>query len=225
MSLIAIGDIHGCAQTLDALLRVLAPGQNEHLVFLGDYVDRGPDSCGVIERLLKLEQTHNCTFLRGNHDDYLLEWCETGAYEDWHLFGGDRTLESYRHPSGAVDIPEFHVDFLRRTRFFLDTPNYLFVHGGVDPNLTVAQNLTVPDLRALMYCRKHLQARTVVWEKCVVFGHTPMPEPIVTPRMIGLDTGCVFGEKRGLGRLTAIRLPRNEIVCVTNCDLENEASS
>lgn len=223
MSLIAIGDIHGCAQTLDALMQSLAPRSNEQLVFLGDYVDRGPDSCGVIDRLLKFEQTHNCTFLRGNHDAYLLQWCETGVYQDWHLFGGDSTLESYKGPDGIVEVPSSHVDFLRRTHFFLDTPRYLFVHGGLDPNKTVEENLTASDLRAFMYCREHLQARTVVWEKCVVFGHTPMPEPIVTPQMIGIDTGCVFGDMPGLGRLSAIRLPGNRIVSATNCDTETEA--
>ena len=213
MALIAIGDIHGCARTLDELVQVITPGPTDHLVFLGDYVDRGPDSRGVIERLIELEQTYRCTFLRGNHDAYMLQWCETGSSEDWMLYGGRSTLQSYRGAAGRVMIPEHHVDFLRRTQFFLSTPRYLFVHGGIDPNLTVEQNLRSGNPEAFMYCREHLSARRVVWEKCVVFGHTPVAEPILTEHMIGLDTGCVFA-----GRLTAIRLPHRYIVSVPSCE-------
>lgn len=225
MALLAIGDIHGCAQTLDVLLRALAPSQADRLVFLGDYVDRGPDGCGVIERLVELEQTHNCTFLRGNHDAHMLEWCETGASQEWLMYGGRSTLESYKRARGSIMIPERHVEFLRRTQFLLDTPQYLFVHGGIEPSLTVEQNLICGNHEAFMFCRKHLSARRTVWEKCVVFGHTPMAEPIVTPQMIGLDTGCVFVGRRGLGRLTAIRLPSNHIVSVANCDRQQITSS
>ncbi|MDE2730716.1 MAG: metallophosphoesterase family protein [Bacteroidota bacterium] len=218
MALIAIGDIHGCARTLETLIETLMPGPTDHLVFLGDYVDRGPDSCGVINLLVELEQSYRCTFLRGNHEAYMLQWCETGSCEDWLLYGGHSTLQSYRRTKGAVRVPEHHVGFLSRTQFFLDTPRYLFVHGGLEPSLTVEQNLKSSNPEVFMCCRAHLRVRRVVWEKCVVFGHTPVPEPILTEHMIGLDTGCVFAGRQGMGRLTAIRLPERYIVSVPNCE-------
>ena len=81
MSIIAIGDIHGCARTLDALLQTLAPKSDETLLFVGDYIDRGPDSKGVIDRLIRLKKEHPCIFLRGNHEDLLLRYLDHGEFD------------------------------------------------------------------------------------------------------------------------------------------------
>ena len=118
MSLYAIGDVHGCRATLDALLDALAPTPEDHLVFVGDYIDRGPDSAGVIERMIQLRRQSlagtgpRCTFLRGNHDQMLLDWTEgdADAYDLWRTNGGVATLVSYPDHS----VPEEHLAFLAK---------------------------------------------------------------------------------------------------------------
>src|SRR5690606_464550 len=146
MSLIAIGDIHGCARTLDVLLELLAPSADDRLVFIGDYTDRGPDSKGTIDRLLELERAAEagtgprCTFLRGNHDQMMLDYLERGDFDLWRINGGLTTLENYARADG-IYVPDAHHDFLRRTRLYLDTPDFCFVHAGLKPHYSVAYNL------------------------------------------------------------------------------------
>ena len=111
MALFAIGDIHGCVRTLEALLAELAPTSRDSLVFLGDYVDRGPDSYGVIERLIGMEEASwsgtgpLCIFLRGNHDQMMLDFlggCSNG--ELWRANGAGATLASY-DAAGFATVP------------------------------------------------------------------------------------------------------------------------
>ena len=217
MSIIAIGDIHGCAKSLDELLERLSPAPDDHLVFVGDYIDRGPDSKGVIDRLLDLNETHNCTFLRGNHEVFLLNHLN-GIHHDeevWRLNGGVQTLKSYQNGSGEVEFPDAHVDFVRNTRLYLDTPSFFFVHAGLQPELTIAQNLTEPTEKTLLWDRGHYNARFLAWEKPVICGHTPHPEPINHPQLISIDTGCVYYMYPGMGRLCAVVLPEREFVMVS----------
>lgn len=214
MGLIAIGDVHGCAQSLDALLRTLEPASDDHLVFVGDYIDRGPDSRGVIERLLELDAYSTCTFLRGNHEALMLNYLDRGEFELWRVNGGAETLNSYRMPGQQIEIPESHVEFIRRTQLFLDTPDFFFVHAGIRPDISVAENMRVGDERTFLWERGHLRANDRVWEKPVVCGHTPHAEPIDEDLLIMIDTGCVYHEHALLGRLTAVRLPERAFVSV-----------
>lgn len=223
MGLLAIGDLHGCARTLDALLARLAPTSDDHLVFIGDYIDRGPDSRGVIERLLGLETAAGvgrgprCTFLRGNHDQMLLDYVDKGggpSLDLWRANGGLKTLMSYTSEAGALALPDAHLAFLRRTRLYLDTPEFLFVHAGLDPRRSVAQNLADGTARTFLWERAHLEAAAVEWEKTIVCGHTPVAEPVNRPRLINIDTGAVYAHVPGLGTLTAVRLPERAFVQV-----------
>ena len=104
---LAIGDIHGCLAHLDALLQTIAPTADDHLVFLGDYVDRGPDSAGVLKRIIRLTQTHRVTALMGNHEQMMLAAREShDKHMDWLLNGGDATLRSYGGVGGVLrDVP------------------------------------------------------------------------------------------------------------------------
>ena len=126
MSLYAIGDIHGCAQTLEALVEEIDPTENDHLVFIGDYIDRGPDSKGVINVLLQLRNRFLRTFLRGNHEAMMLNYLDHNELELWHINGGDSTLASYSN-EGRVEIPEEHVEFIRDTVYYHDEPDFFFV--------------------------------------------------------------------------------------------------
>lgn len=213
MSLIGIGDIHGCARTLDDLIEVLDPGAEDHLVFVGDYVDRGPDSRGVIERVLELRQSVRCTFLRGNHEAFFLEYLRSGFSPNWRVNGGDETLASYRI-NGHVEIPRTHSDFVAQTRLVFETDEFLFVHAGLRPEYSVARNLELASEDVFLWERSHMQAARVNWEKTVVCGHTPVPEPLNLPRLINIDTGCVYTSQPGMGVLTAVRLPEREFVQV-----------
>lgn len=216
MGLIAIGDIHGCVGTLDALLKLLAPTQDDHLIFIGDYIDRGPDSKGVIDRLLALRQSQQCTFLRGNHEAFMLGYLENREFELWGMNGGVATLRSYAVDDQNVLIPEEHVDFVSQTKLYYDDPDFFFVHAGLKPALTITENLAGYGEEVFLWEREHLQAHEyeLAWEKPVVCGHTPTPEPLNLDMLIDIDTGCVYHMHPKMGRLTAVRLPEREFVMV-----------
>lgn len=217
MSLIAIGDIHGCPHTLDVLLEELAPTGKDHLVFVGDYIDRGPNSRLVIDRLLELQETHTCTFLRGNHEALMLDYLNRGELRLWRVNGGLATLDSY-YQSGHTAIPEEHVEFVRTTRLYYDTPDFFFVHAGLRAHRTIAENLERYGERVFLWERSHLDADSYAWEKPVVCGHTPRSEPLNKEKLISIDTGCVYHMHNELGRLTAVRLPEREFVSVPFAD-------
>lgn len=214
MDLIAIGDIHGCARSLDGLMSELNPAPEDHLVFIGDYIDRGPDSKGVIERLLKLKEQFKCTFLRGNHEELFLGYLDDGEYDIFAMNGGIATLSSYMTENGEMEIPESHIEFVRQTEMYLETDEFLFVHAGLRPDLTVAQNLEEGNPEVFLWERSHLKAKELPWEKTVVCGHTPQAQPINRPKLINIDTGCVYSAYPSMGYLTAVRLPDRLFVAV-----------
>ena len=128
--LFAIGDIHGCLTALNTLLEALELGADDRLVFLGDYVDRGPDSRGVIERLIELEQDGRHVFLRGNHESWMMSGRRNfSMFQSWWEVGGLETMESY-DTRDLNDIPTAHWLFLERTRLFYETEGHIFVHGA-----------------------------------------------------------------------------------------------
>lgn len=218
MGLIAIGDIHGCAKTLEALLDRLAPSPEDHLVFIGDYIDRGPDSKGVIDHLLELRETHRCTFLRGNHEAFMLDYLDNGAFNLWSANGGVSTVRSYTSSRAELNIPDAHEAFVRDTKLYYETPDFFFVHAGLKPDLSIKENLSQSGEDVFLWERSHMRARRLKWEKPVVCGHTPQPEPINRDKLIAIDTGCVYHMHPGLGRLTAVRLPEREFVLVNYVD-------
>lgn len=213
MALIGIGDIHGCAATLDALLEKLAPARDDHLVFVGDYIDRGTDSRGVIDRLLKLKDEVKCTFLRGNHEAMMLNYLDYGEIELWRLNGGLSTLSSYAN-DGRITIPDDHIKFVRETLLYHDEEDFFFVHAGLDPHLTIRRNIERDNEDVYLWERDHFGATYYAWEKPIVCGHTPHPRPVNEPRLICIDTGCVYWMDERFGKLTAVRLPEREMVMV-----------
>jgi serine/threonine protein phosphatase 1 len=217
--LYAVGDIHGEADALDALLRTLPLADGDRLVFLGDYIDRGPDSKAVVDRLLALAAERPCTFLLGNHESMFLDFLGWKG-EAW--FGGDaflangggRTLASYGYfesedpsPRG-FRLPEAHARFYRALKLWHVEGDYLFVHAGLGREQLLAGDLD--------YAMRRAQPEDLLWNRTtadlphklgvtIVYGHTPQSDFEVRwnpPFSIGIDTGAVYG-----GRLTAIRLP------------------
>jgi len=210
---IAIGDIHGCADSLNALLNTLSPYTDRVFVFIGDYIDRGPDSKKVIDLLIDFSSSHECIMLRGNHEQMLLDAIATGNSELWLHNGGQETLDSYSGQLNQLLLPPEHQKFFNNTRYFYDTPQYLFVHGGIPPDLTVKEALQEYSLyQEFMWYREHLKTSQNIWEKKVVFGHTPMSDPLIKNNKIAIDTGCVYSYIEKFSKLTAIKLPEEEFI-------------
>lgn len=197
--------------------------EDRQLVFLGDYVDRGPDSRGVIEYLCQLRHERDCVFLRGNHDQMMLdsyngdpEWIGT-----WLGNGAMSTLQSYGFTGYSkkamrAEIPGYHIGFLTNTRHYYETDDFFFVHGGVRPDLSIAQAKIAQTDNGFLWERRHLDpSANPIWEKTVVCGHTIQDEPRIDANLIAIDTGAFLPYiHRGIGHLTAIMLPEREIVQV-----------
>lgn len=210
--IVAIGDVHGCAKTLKTLWKRLEPYEDYVHLFVGDYIDRGPDSKEVIDFLLEVKQDRKTVFLRGNHELMLLHSLKTGSSRNWMMNGGQSTLDSYGKNTSLSDIPDSHIDFFKKTRLYYETEKYFFVHAGIPPSMTVEEAKEDKSTHDYFYWgREHLNAFEPPWEKTVVFGHTPQPFPIQQSRMIGIDTGCVYN-RPGLGKLTAVRLPEKKFM-------------
>ncbi|MAO64471.1 MAG: metallophosphoesterase [Balneola sp.] len=212
--IIAIGDIHGCNTTCRSLLRQLDEQFNSEptYVFLGDYTDRGPDSKDVVDQLLEFDEEHECVFIRGNHDQMLLDAYEKGEWELWIANGGNTTLRNYDSSPGNFDLPEEHYQFYSETELYFETDDYFFVHAGMNPSLSINENLEREEERLdFIWQRGHIHSPKTKWEKTVIFGHTPVEEPIVRETMIGIDTGCVY-DRPGLGKLTAVVLPEKKFI-------------
>lgn len=194
---IAIGDIHGCADALRAILAAIDPRADDTMVGLGDYVDRGPGSRDVIEQLMALARRCEFVSLRGNHELMMLAAREdVGEQSFWLQFGGRETLESYGPAATLGDVPEAHWQFIESTRLYYETATHVFTHANYVPGLPMDRQ----DPNVLLW----LSARDYVpgphfSGKTVVLGHTPQTEVADLGHLIILDTGIYQG-----GWLTAM---------------------
>lgn len=197
-----IGDIHGCLDPLRRLMDQIHPSETDEVVFVGDYIDRGPDSRGVIDYLLTLRGRY--IFLMGNHERMFLDFLQG---KDRFLFlynGGTATVDSY---GGLSNIPAAHLAFLDRLLLYYETEEYFFVHGGIRPGIPLQEQ----DPKDLLWIREEFYAYPGRYPKTVVFGHTPMREVLMEEDRIGIDTACVYGNK-----LTCLTLPSREVIQVSN---------
>lgn len=205
----AIGDIHGRLDLLTRLHRSIATDAREAgparnvVIYLGDYIDRGPDSRGVVETLTRqalagFESRH----LRGNHDDWLLRFLEgTSGGMNWMLNGGDATLESYgvavdfRHSGGDLEIarqqlhermPPHHASFFRGLEASHAVGDYFFVHAGIKPGVALEEQ----EPEDLMWIRGEFLYSRADHGKVVVHGHTPDLDVQMEENRIGIDTAA-----------------------------------
>jgi serine/threonine protein phosphatase 1 len=220
----AIGDVHGQVSVLGGLLETLdglplAP--EDRLVFIGDYVDRGEDSRAVIDLLIEIgERRPNTVFLRGNHEQLMLDSRDGPRPEpsripglilhsditlNWLQNGGVDTLLSY----GVDDflrwwefVPESHWHFIERTQIEFVGERHHFVHAGLLPPLQTWEG-TGTSYDPRLWIREPFLSSDHDFARIVVFGHTPQRNgsPLVQANKIGIDTGAVYG-----GPLTAVRL-------------------
>lgn len=221
---VAVGDVHGCADQLRALQDAIYTLAADHaaarrvLVYLGDYVDRGPASAGVIEALLApppmpFELVH----LMGNHEELMISFLKGGPAWPWLMNGGVETCLSYgvtppeisREEEGDTELrdqlldamPLAHKTFLLRLKLMHREGDYLFVHAGVRPGVA----LDAQETRDLLWIRNLFLESDADFGAIVVHGHTPTYEPDLAINRIGIDTGACFG-----GRLTALVLSSAE---------------
>jgi serine/threonine protein phosphatase 1 len=223
----AIGDVHGHLALLEPILaraesRAAAEPASRHVVvLLGDVVDRGPDTRGVVERLCRGVRGCELVTLRGNHEDAMLAFL-TGGEErmHWLSYGGIETLLSYgvelpdRLTRAQEDdirraladrLPAHHRTFLEAMPLSVTIGDYLFVHAGVRPGRSLADQS--PD--DLVWIREPFLSWREPFEKVVVHGHTPVREPELLPNRINLDTGAF-----ATGQLTAAVLADDTITLI-----------
>jgi serine/threonine protein phosphatase 1 len=206
----AIGDIHGCITQFNRLMAQLdIDAAEDTLVFVGDYIDRGPDSKGVIDAILDIgKDIRNVVCLSGNHEDMFLNYCRDRSDEDLYMSnGGMRTLASYgfsREGTEELILPESHRDFFSSLRTYHETDDYIFVHAGLRPGVPLDQQ----DREDLLWIRFEFINSQYDFGKTVIYGHTPISlnKPFIDRNKICIDTGAVYG-----GRLTCIELPEIKI--------------
>jgi serine/threonine protein phosphatase 1 len=198
MITIAIGDIHGCAERLRALLSSIDHWARQNgdperrLLFIGDLIDRGPDSAGVVEIVRELGR-EGAICLRGNHEQLAIDCLNSDhAMQTFLINGGEATCASFRN---AEDFQEAQVWMQTLPTFWEDEQRY-FVHAGIDPNELLSEQTD----RDRLWIRKPFLTHEGAFEKYVVHGHTPTAtlglssaKPHVTPFRCNLDTGAVYG--------------------------------
>jgi serine/threonine protein phosphatase 1 len=199
-----IGDLHGCLHELNVILSYLENDltltPQDTVIFIGDYIDRGDDSRGVIERLIQLQRMHaKSYFLKGNHEEMLLSFLEGGHLSEVYLAnGGNNTLESYGIDRGISkdqiqqQFPPDHLTFFHQLERCLISERFVFVHAGLDPLRPLKLQLD----ENLFWIRDEFINNIHYFGKVVVFGHTPYQDVLFhLPYKIGIDTGAVYSNK------------------------------
>ena len=226
----AIGDIHGCYNLLLKIIKLIEKDISQNkikhpaFVFLGDYIDRGPDSRKVIELLINIKKKYKSIFLKGNHEDVLLRFIDNHKKCSLLVInGGMPTLESYGintleidpsinkkisepdkiykkiHEQFLKNMPKSHLDFLNNDlKLYYETDNYFFAHAGVRPGVSL-NNQTEQDL---LWIREPFLSNTTKYKKLIIHGHTITNKADINPNRIGIDTGAYHTDE-----LTAIVLP------------------
>ncbi|MGY4330303.1 serine/threonine protein phosphatase 1 [Bradyrhizobium sp. LB7.2] len=223
----AIADVHGRADLLQSLLTVIdadlarsAP-QRAIQVFLGDYVDRGPDSRAVLDLLIERSKSHETVCLKGNHEVFLLEVLKDPArLQEWRHYGGLLTLVSYginpkMNPTAEEQIelieglrralPPEHLSFLQQLRTSFVCGDFFFVHAGVKPGVALDRQKE----EDLLWIREEFLESERRFGKYVVHGHTPVSAPDIRPNRINIDTGAY-----ATGNLTLLTIQGDSLLAI-----------
>ncbi len=225
-----IPDIHGCAETFAMLLdQLIKPNKNDKLIFLGDYIDRGPDSKRVIDIIMDLQKREfDITALIGNHEDYCIKaWEEdknkktffgfhtkSKIQKEWEVFGGKETLESFDayRPS---EIPEKYIDWMRNLDYYVKLEKFIVVHAGF--NFKIDDPFS--DKRSMLWVRDYEVIPEKINNRRVIHGHVPVNLEFIdlainnnSYKFIDLDNGVYMARKAGYGNLLALEVNSMEYV-------------
>lgn len=190
----AIGDVHGCLDELKKLVEKLPLSADSKIVFLGDYIDRGADSSGVIDFIIELGQKYDVVALKGNHEAMFMDFLEHPESTGAALFilnGGGSTLASYSEDEGHFEVPPEHIKFLSKCLTYYESEEHFFVHAGLR-NLPLAK-VDKQKEETLLWIRDSFLESSYDWGKRIVHGHTPVNQVTIKSNRINLDTGCVYG--------------------------------
>jgi len=221
---IVVGDIHGCSKTFRKLInKKIRPGKDDELILLGDYINKGPGSKGVLDFIMKLQASGlKVTALRGNHEQNLLD----GLKYPWEEIafknrGGLATLKSF-NVSKIQDIPEKYISFIASMPLYLETSNFLIVHAGLNFDLDDPYR----DDFAMLNIREMEISPRKIGNKIIIHGHTPLPWKTIKSKIddrvkaleYNLDAGCVYPEYKDYGRLMALDLDNWEVFSQKNIE-------
>lgn len=227
----AVGDIHGRLDLLRALTGAIlrdaksaARSQPPQIIFVGDYVDRGPDSAGVIDHILALKARDDIVVhtLKGNHEQTMLDFLEDPRVgPSWSEYGGRDTLRSYnvnpptlRSDSDpweatrqelAAALPAAHLQFLRSLELYAVSGDFVFVHAGLRPGVPLAAQSE----QDLLWIRREFLESSRPFEKMVIYGHTPEREAVFETNRIGIDTGAFVTDV-----LTALKVSGEQLTLI-----------
>ncbi|MEO1258146.1 MAG: metallophosphoesterase family protein [Bacteroidota bacterium] len=222
----AISDIHGCFLSFEALLEKIALTTADELYFLGDYIDRGPDSKKVIDKILELKANgHSAICLAGNHDFALLDAkTDRRFYSQWYNgWGGKQTLEGFGVQS-INQIEGKYIDFFNSLEMVCEVDDFILVHAGLDFNLN---DPLKPDIN-MLYLRNWYDQINFDWlgNRKIIHGHTPvkkmriefMLERLDQDQVLDIDGGCFAKHLTGKGYLCAFEMVNRELFFQKNID-------
>ena len=233
-----IPDIHGCANTLKTLVEQhIRPGKKDRLIFLGDYIDRGPDSKGVIDFIMRLQDTgYSVTALKGNHEDSCVKaWkadkekksffgmrSKTFQQKQWEHFGGEKTLQSFG-TNRAGEIPEKYIRWMEQLELFVEAEKFIAVHAGLNFE---AEN-PFDDTNAMLWAREFRVVPEKIGHKTLIHGHVPVNLELIDMSIrnnsgfIDLDNGIYMSHKAGYGNLVVLETESMEYRVQTVVDEVN----
>jgi serine/threonine protein phosphatase 1 len=219
----AIGDLHGCADLLENAFAIIdddlaqSPASQALHVFLGDYVDRGPQVKRTIDLLIGRAREHRSVFIRGNHEALLWDFLsDPSLLTEWLQLGGATTLMSYGvsakvesgddvgliHEAFRAAIPQSHVRFFSALAPSFGCGDFFFAHAGVRPGVALEQQSE----RDLMWIREPFLSSSEDFGKVVIHGHTPVQEPDIRNHRVNIDTGAY-----ATGRLTILSIEDHQL--------------
>ena len=232
-----IPDVHGCLQTLRALVEDMIELQKDDaLIFLGDVIDRGPQSKGVIDYIFKLSESGiDTTVIRGNHEEYMakvfrdeqnksvlrkLFGLKSGSYKEWMKYGGENTLQSFNAYQVSA-IPENYIEWIESLPFYMEWKNFLIVHAGFN----FESDDIFGDTQSMMWIREYKIDPKKLGNRKIIHGHVPVTLDFIHQSItsnsfnfIDLDNGVYLTGKPGYGNLLALELNTMKLHVQPNLD-------
>jgi serine/threonine protein phosphatase 1 len=226
-----VGDIHGCAKSFRSMvMEKIKLTKEDTLFLLGDYIDRGSDSKAVLDFIMELQRrSFNIKPIMGNHEYMLLKSLnDEEEFANWMKNGSAQTLMSFGVPEEKVDepdsirqIPDLYIDFLGGLSFYEETDDFYFVHAGLGRGIEDPKD----DLETLFWSRKEYYNKTILKNRILIHGHTPVSMISIQDRIfdgegkiLNLDGGCVYTHISGFGHLAGMNLDSFELYFQKNIE-------